>query len=534
MTWEPRLRTVLITVNLLILALLAGGVVILRLYESVLIRRTEADLIAQGAHVAATYRQLLRDETARRGGDAGDAGVPLEVPRGRGDDGFHVVGPRLDLATNPILPPPPPGREPERPADPAAVAAGRWLSPALADAQRITLAGIRVLDHRGTVVATTRGELGLSLAHRDEVARALSGEHVSVMVERHSDEPRPPLDSLSRGTRVRVIVAMPVIDRDRLVGAVVLSRTPMSIRQSLYRLRWHIPVGVLVLLAVVTAVSLITSRTIVRPMHELIRQAERVAGGDRRAVAPLERPGTHEVRQVSEAVAAMARALQQRAEYIDAFARGVSHEFKTPLASMRGAVELLRDHLDEMTAAERERFLANLEEDTARLERLLTRLTELAHADVSGPGTETAEVDAVARDLASRYRGDGLQLTLEAGAGACRVPVAREVLETVLTNLLDNARAHGGEGVRVTLSTRLADGRPPRVRLEVADDGPGISEANADKVFQRFFTTARDRGGSGLGLAIVKALVEVHGGAVRLRSRPSETVFTVELPAVAP
>ena len=535
MRWTPRLRTVLITVNILILVVPLGGTVLFRLYESVLIRRTESELIAQGAVVASAFREEIRRElgslTYAPAPERFGIRISDEVLEQQDtDDSFEPILASLDLATHIVQPSPPEALPPAEPADSVAAAAGERLNVILRDTQKVTLAGIRVVDHNGSVVATTRSELGMNLVHREEVRRSLEGVHVSLMRKRHSDEPPPSADSLSRETRLRVFVAMPVVEGDRVRGAVVLSRTPMSMRQSLYRIRWYIPAAAALVLGLVTFVALLTSRTIGRPMDELIRQTERVARGEQGAATPLERPGTHEVRLVSEAVARMAEALEARAQYISTFASGVSHEFKTPLTSIRGTVELLRDHLDTMTAEERARFLGNLESDADRLDRLVTRLTELARADVIRPGSGSAAIEAAARALAERFASEGATVPCDVEQGLPPVRMEREVLESILANLLDNARQHGGPNVQLQ-ARRLFD--PPRVELLVLDDGEGISEANAKKIFDRFFTTARDRGGSGLGLAIVRTLVEVHGGTIDLRSRPGGTAFSVVLPAAS-
>lgn len=556
MRFSPRLRTIFFTVNLLILLLPLGGVVLMRLYESVLIRRTESELVVQGAHVSASFIETLRDELREQGRPPSSYGAQVSwneerrsnwlssnslssrrapEPRGIpfGQRALHPIEPRLDLAADPIYPPPQPARAVEAPADEAARRAGRRMSKAMRAAQRITLAGIRVVDHRGVVVASTRTELGLSLAHREEVRRALEGYQVALMRQRISDEPPPPLDSISRGTGLRVFVALPAVVDDRVWGAVVLSRTPQAVSQSLYTLRFHILGGALALLTMIALISLITSRTITQPMEELIRQSERVASGERGAAMPLARSGTLEVRRVSEAIARMAQALEERADYIDTFARGVSHEFKTPLASMRGTVELLRDHLEEMTPEERDTFLDNLEQDTERLTRLVSRLADLARADVIKPTQESTSAPEVIDELTGRFGASGLEVAVTHGDGVSTVMMARETLDSILTNLLDNARQHGGAEVEVQLSTArltLAEGRA-MVQFEVEDNGPGISPANQAKVFDRFFTTARHRGGSGLGLNIVRKLVVVHGGEVELESEPGRTVFRFTLPA---
>ncbi len=536
MRWTPRLRTVLVSVNLLILVILVGGIVLLRLYESVLVRRTEAELIAQAAHAAAAYKVAIAREIEERGQPPEGYGVAASpawiVPK---DAPFVPWTPRLDLARSPVLTTPEPARAADTASDPVALAAGESIAQALQDAQRTTLAGIRVVDSAGIVVATTRTELGLSLAHREEVARALEGENVSLIRARIRDDPPPALDSIQRGARVRVFVAMSVTHGDRVWGAVVLSRTPMSLQQSLYGVRGYLGLGAVVLISLTTLLGLVASRTISRPMKELIDQTERVARGERGAATPLGRPGTHEVRQVSEAVAAMARTLEQRADYIRTFASGVSHEFKTPLTAIRGAVELLRDHAEEMTPEERDRFLGNLEHDAARLDRLVTRLTDLARADVVHPASESIEVAPVVEETAARVREAAPNARVEVHCEGGRAAVDRELLGSILANLLENAQQHGGDGVTIGVRVRpVEDGGEGAVEIQVADDGPGISEANRERIFERFFTTARDRGGSGLGLPIVRSLVEVHGGSIRVESASGETRFVVILPEESP
>jgi signal transduction histidine kinase len=410
--------------------------------------------------------------------------------------------------------------------------AGSFLQPILDRAARTTLAGIRIVDANGVVVATSRSELGLSLAHREEVAVALEGTGVSLLRERISDEPAPPLRSMSRGQRYRVFVALPVIEHDRVVGAVVLSRTPLDIAKALYLTRRPLIIGAAVLLAVVVIVSTLTSLTIGRPVRALILQAESVSRGEKGAWVPLESPGTLELQRLSEAVAAMARNLEDRADYIRTFASHVSHEFKTPLTAIRGTVELLDDHLDDMSLEERSNFLRNLREASEHLDRLVSRLLDQARADVVRPGADTAGVDAAVQAVARAHAESGLDVIAEPVDATIRVRMAEETLREILSNLLDNARQHGGEAVRVRISTSsVRDRDADTVELVVSDDGDGISEANAAKIFTPFFTTARERGGSGLGLSIVRSLLEAHGGTIALATAQRGAEFRIRLPA---
>ena len=152
---------------------------------------------------------------------------------------------------------------------------------------------------------------------------------------------------------------------------------------------------------------------------------------------------------------------------------------------------------------------------------------ELARADVHHPGDETASVSKCLERLGRRFE----TVKVDAGnagatAKAIAVRMAPETLDSVLGNLLDNAVRHAETQVEL----RAEAGAEAQLRFEVEDDGPGISEANLPRVFDRFFTTRRDDGGSGLGLASVRALVVAHGGEVGVESRPGRTVFSVSLP----
>jgi len=525
---------------MIILLLPIAGIGILRLYESELIRRTESELIAQGAIVTASYAlELQRRMQLGNDNDTDScqlsryAAVPAPDPsENRTEHGqLRPIFPKLELAKELIRPPAPVPEPAVNPPDPCAKAAAEHLVRLLIEASEVTLAGIRVTDHQGVVVACSQGILGEVLMDREEVARALKGENVSLLRDRGISGPSPPLESISRGSRLRVHVAMPVVVRGRILGAVLLSRTPLEITRALYIDRYYLLAGAAALLGVVVVVSILTSFSISRPLRALVHQAELVSEGKKGAAVPLKRPGTYEVDQLSNALANMAVTLEKQVHYISMFASNVSHEFKTPLTSIRGTVELLRDHIEQMDPAERNRFLDILDKDADRLERLLTRLLELARAEVLRPGAEESQVEAMLKSLSEKYRSSGVFVEVSCDPDIGRVNASPEVLESIVSNLINNSVQHGGEGVRVRIKCdqqKLEDGE--LVELVVSDDGPGVSPANASKLFTPFFTTARAAGGTGLGLAIVKALVEVHNGKIWLEPTSSGAEFHVCLP----
>jgi signal transduction histidine kinase len=530
---RPRLRTILLIVNLVLIVLPLTGILTLRLYESALVRQTESELIAQGAMVAAAFRAAW---LAAAGEDVLQSmpALPASFVAPPADQSPWRPRPAvLDLAEDPVLPPPPDGQPPVQPPEPVAVAAGEALQPVLREAQLTTLAGIRILDVNGIVVATTREDYGLSLGAWEEVKEALAGDWASRLRVRPPEAIDPPPTLISRISTLRVFVSVPVIEQGRMLGAVVLSRTPRTIVQALYGKRWHLAGLAALLVGSVVLLAFFSAFTISRPLRAVMLQARRAAGGERGAVIPVRHPGTREIEDLSASIVTMAQTLERRADYIAAFAAEVSHEFKTPLTAIRGTVEVLRDHLDEMTPDERERFLGNIEQDVGRLDRLVRRLLELARADMLRPAPhESAGLDDIAAALGEDYRRAGLPVAIEPGGGALAVAMAGDLLHAVLRNLLDNIRQHAGAGASARLAWRVEDGAAV---LRVADDGVGISPGNAARIFDRFFTTARGAGGTGLGLAIVRSQLAAHGGTIALIPSGRGAAFEIRLPlATAP
>lgn len=527
-----RLTTILVLIHLVILALPLGGIAVLRIYESALIRQTESELLAQGAVIAATYGTLY----ARQKKNSTYGLIPtFQEDPAPGTGPWQPRRVRLDLALDPILPPAPEAQPGTQAADPVAVSLGREIEPILRDAQFSTLAGLRIVDYRGVIVATTGADRGRSMLGIEEARRALSGETVSLMRRRGESNPLPPLDSISRGTRIRVSVALPIVRDQRVIGAVTLLRTPANIRQAIWGKREVLAWGGALMLAIVLGLSLFTALTIGRPVQALMAQARRASRGEAGAVKALKHPGTREIAELSETVATMARTLEERAAYIRDFAAHVSHEFKTPLTSIRGTVELLRDHAEQLSPEERARFLALLETDAARLERLVRKLLELARADMAAvdPSQEPCELGPLLEALARRYRQRGLPVELESPTRPVHAAINADTLDSILATLLDNVGTHAGSGARAWIALRAADSSQ-KIEIEIHDDGKGISPSNAAHIFEPFFTTSRSAGSTGLGLSIARRLLQAHDGSIEQIPASRGARFRLTLPARNP
>jgi two-component system phosphate regulon sensor histidine kinase PhoR len=220
------------------------------------------------------------------------------------------------------------------------------------------------------------------------------------------------------------------------------------------------------------------------------------------------------------------------------FVANVSHELKTPLAAIQGLVETMLDDPD-MEVATRLRFLERISRQSERLRALVGDLLTLSHLD-EDPGHDEAatpcDLGAVLRetmrDLQPIADKQGLQTTVVLPWHGCWVRAEREALRRVAGNLIDNAIKYTPSGGQ--LSVRLTP-RERRVRLEVTDTGIGLSPADQERVFERFYRVdrarSRDLGGTGLGLSIVKNTVRNLGGEVGVRSALGKgSTFWVELP----
>ncbi|SCM76339.1 Integral membrane sensor signal transduction histidine kinase (fragment) [uncultured Pleomorphomonas sp.] len=516
--WRPRLSLIIASVLALVASLPLGSIVFFRIYDNQLVRQTEAELIAQSAAIAARIGAELsaRAPAGLRLGPPVRAGTPNA-------DGLAAISPRLDLATDQVLPPRPEAMPAAGTAHSALADLGLRLTPELAAISAATLAGFRILDADGMVVAGG-DEVGQSLAALPEVAGALAGHYRSALRQRVSRHPVPALDSISRGTGVRVFVALPVAVDGRVAAVVYASRTPADALKQLYQERYRIGLALLCVLAATSAIGFVFHRTIIGPMQALIARTTAIAGGDRASLKPLDHHGTAEFARLSQSFLDMAASLAARSDYVATFAAHVSHELKSPLTAISGAAELLADDASEpaMTPAQRADFLAAIRANADRLGALVSRLRDLARAETMPTAGACRLTEAI-----ELLRDDKPKVAIEATGELDRsVAMSAETLALVLGHLVDNA-ARAGAG-RVAISAASAAGRRAIV---VADDGPGISPANRARIFDPFFTTRRADGGTGMGLSIARAMVTAHRGSLDLVDSGKGAAFRIDLPA---
>lgn len=218
------------------------------------------------------------------------------------------------------------------------------------------------------------------------------------------------------------------------------------------------------------------------------------------------------------------------------FVSSVSHELKTPLATLAAHAEAMTDV--RATSEEMRESADAIRRSVNRLAELVDDLLKLSRLEDEGFTPEFREfpVGDLIRALMEEWQGEAearrVELETEVEEGLVATG-DRNLLRQALGNLLDNALKHGSQGGTVRIS---AHALPDSVELAVSDDGPGIPPEDLPRLFERFYRVekgrSREGGGTGLGLAIVKHVAEVHGGKVEVESTPGVgSTFRLEIPA---
>jgi len=306
-----------------------------------------------------------------------------------------------------------------------------------------------------------------------------------------------------------------------------------------FRSAGTVALSVALAVAIVAAlvVSLVIARRVGSSLSTLSVAARRVADGEFGTRVPSPRMG-REFDEFGASFNLMASRLDASEALRKRLLSDVAHELRTPVATMSAYLEALEDGVAVLDAE----TVALLRAQGERLTRLSEDLSAVTRAE-SGemtlalePCDPSALLEAAHLAAKDAAAGLGVMLVVDAAGGLPGVQADPGRMAQVLGNLVDNALRHTGVGGEVRLGARVVGAD---VELSIADDGEGISAEHLPHVFERFYRvdTARDRvhGGSGIGLAITKALVEAHGGTVRVHSEGlgKGARFVVTLPAMA-
>lgn len=285
--------------------------------------------------------------------------------------------------------------------------------------------------------------------------------------------------------------------------------------------------GLPVLLLVVGGVTWLVTRRALRPVEGIRREMAGITASADLSRRVPEPDARDEVARLARTTNDTLAALESSVERQRRFVADVSHELRSPIASLRTQLEVGAAHPDLLD-------VEGAVQDTVRLQQLATDLLLLARLDAGErPGEGRVALGALVREeLAQEQWGPHPVRIGESSEWAdAEVAGSRAQLTRVVVNLLQNAQRHAASRVEVSLrESRDADGR--WAELEVSDDGPGVPEAERERIFERFVrlddARSRDEGGAGLGLAIARDVAARHGGTLGVTEGSR---FVLRLPA---
>ncbi|NBV74205.1 MAG: HAMP domain-containing protein [Actinobacteria bacterium] len=373
-----------------------------------------------------------------------------------------------------------------------------------------------VTDTQALAVLGPDFDTGEDFSNRPEILEALAGRPETG--ER---------DSVTLGGRL-FYVAVPVLSGDAVVGAVRITAPTSRVDEEVADRLWGLGLVVAISVAIAAFAALVMAWTVTRPLARLSESAARLAGGSLTERAP-EGEGPSEVRSLARRFNLMAEQIELLVARQRAFAGTASHQLRTPLTALRIRLESLAassegaaadpeiaEHIDEAIA------------ETDRLHRMIEGLLSLTRAEEAGLAPVTVDLAVVAAERVDYWaplaeeRGVELRLSIEGSAIALAVAGS---IEQMIDNLIDNALDVAPAGSE--LLVEVANARD-RIELRIIDEGPGLSEADREMAFDRFWRApGATPGGSGLGLAIVRQLAESAGGTARLDAASTGGVAAV-------
>lgn len=367
---------------------------------------------------------------------------------------------------------------------------------------------IYVTDPTGRVVFDSTGrDVGKDYSRWLDVSRTLKGEYGA----------RTTRENEYDGTSSVMYVAAPVLRDGRIVGVLSVGKPSRSFQGFIdltvakaWQSAWWL-FGLALLLA------LGFSYWMTRDLRRLVAHADEVAEG-RRARIPVE--GRGELRRLAQALEHLRAELDGKA-HVEKVSQLLAHELKSPIAAIRGAIELLPDETD---TGRRARLETNIAAESERLQRIVEGVLNLARAENRDRLDEVERIafDALVADVLDTRaaRIAARELRLDTRLTPIEVSGNRFLLRQAVANLIDNAIDFSPAGGTLTVELETAD---DSARLRIHDRGPGIPDYARPRLFERFYSTPRPDSGersSGLGLNLVREAARLHGGDIVLDNHP--------------
>ena len=331
-------------------------------------------------------------------------------------------------------------------------------------------------------------------------------------------------------------VAVPLMKGTKTAGAVYLAESIANADAEIADIRRNLIVFAVITIILIAMLSLALAFMTTEPIDNFISVSKEISKGNFNVKA--KEKGTSELVEMAKALNYMSQELGDFEQNRKKFVSDVSHELKTPLATIKLICDSIvtTDNPDPEMLRE---FLSDLSDEVDRLTRLVERLLTLTKMDANQKKMEASPVDflvmlrAIARKLAPNAHAKNIMLTADFDDITLEpVMLDYDKIWEAVYNVTDNAIKYTPEGGIVRMGLGIKN---QMLVVTVEDNGPGIPDGEKEHVFDRFYrlddSRARDTGGTGLGLAIAKEAVMLHGGEISVRdARGGGSIFTITIP----
>ena len=393
-----------------------------------------------------------------------------------------------------------------------------------------------IVNDNGKIIfdSTTLAAFDLELKPR-EVERVLEGNSITKKIRGPQSQSLLMVFPLLRkqDQNKSIILGPDAATKRKVLGGIVV-RSPLgSMSETIWEILRLILYASLVAIIAAIGLSFLFASRVTKPLERINESALEIAEGNFERVELPENSSqeiehlvdtyNYAVEQVEETIEKKEQLEKMRKQFVS----DVSHEFRAPLTSLKGFLEIFQEQ--ELSAGEIKKYADIMYKDTEYLEHLIDDLAVLGKLDSGELKLEREVVEAqemiirAINSLQHKLKNSELQIKNSFINNVPQLYVDPNRMQQVLINLLDNAIEHSPPRGEIIVKTKYHEGENKAVEFAIIDQGPGVPESEIDNIWQRFYKvdTARTRSenqGSGLGLAIVKDIIEQHGGRVRVEN----------------
>lgn len=360
---------------------------------------------------------------------------------------------------------------------------------------------VLITNDHGVVLFDSDGhEVGKDYSQWNDINRTLRGEYGARSTRSDPDDP---------ATSV-MHVAAPIMDGSKIIGVLSVAKPVSTVEPFVRRSQRKILQRGTVLLSISLLIGMTFAYWLNRELGKLQAYTADVEAGKKTALPPL---GKSEIGQLGRALESMRNKLEGK-EYVEELMHTLAHELKSPIAAIQGSAELLRE---EMPAADRQHFLANILEQNARQKHLIDKLLALVAVEKQQQLTTASAMDM--RKLIDQIEADfsakmaSRKLRLDKQVDACTIQGDALLLRQAIGNLLDNAIEFSPTESSIRIATAID---AHTLTVTVIDSGTGIPDYAMTRLFERFYSLPRPDAAksTGLGLPFVKEVALLHRGSI--------------------